>query len=180
MSKVAIGLRAQKGGAVIVAVSVTAGVPKLLLSSFLPTAAEGDRLAFEPYLAASELSPAAAAAAVIEGRKRQDEMAARGLRAIAAQVNAGTAALLVNRAGWVTDLLNYSREWPEHIPVAEGLAVREALRFGVRECGLKLVEVDEKSLPHPAEHVAALGKVTLKPWRKEQKLAYLAAYGVHR
>jgi len=170
-------LRAQKGGAVMAALSLAADGPRLLLSSFLPTAAEGDRLAFEPYAAASEMPLAEAAAAVAEGRKRQDEMAAQGLRAVLSQLEEKpvAAALLLNRAGWITDLLSYSREWAEHIPVAEGLAVREALRFAVRQCGLKLVELDEKSLPDPAEHLKTLGKVAVKPWRKEQKLACLAA-----
>jgi hypothetical protein len=74
------------------------------------------------------------------------------------------------------------------VPVAEGLAVRDALRSGVRECGLTLVEVDEKSLPDLAQHVLrlstgeidarlkALGAAAGKPWRKEQKLACLAAW----
>ena len=178
MNKVAIGLRAQKGGAVVIALSLAADGPRLLLSSFLSTAAEGDRLAFEPYKVASEMPLAEAAATVAEGRKRQDEMAAQGLRAIITQLEAMpvVVALLVNRAGWITDLLSYSREWAEHIPVAEGLAVREALRFAVRECGLTLVELDEKSLPDPAEHLKALGGVTAKPWRKEQKLACVAAW----
>ena len=178
MTKVAIGLRAQKGGAVTVALALAADGPRLLLSSFLPTAAEGDRLAFEPYAVASEMPLAEAAAAVAEGRKRQDEMAAQGLRAIISQLEEKpvAVALIVNRAGWITDLLSYSREWAEHIPVAEGLAVRETLRFAVRQCGLKLVELDEKSLPDPVEHLKALGKVTAKPWRKEQKLTCVAAW----
>ena len=178
MAKVAIGLRAQKGGAVMVALSLATDGPRLLLSSFLPTAVEGDRLAFEPYAVASEMPLAEAAAAVAEGRKRQDEMAAQGLRAIISQLEERpvAAALLLNRAGWITDLLSYSREWAEHIPVAEGLAVREALRFAIRQCGLKLVEIDEKSMPDPAEHLKALGKVAAKPWRKEQKFACVAAW----
>jgi len=178
MTKVAIGLRAQKGGAVVIALSLGADGPHLLLSRVLPTAAEGDRLAFEPYAVASEMPLDEAIAAVAEGRKRQDEMAAQGLRAIITQLGEKpvAVALLVNRAGWITDLLSYSREWAEHIPVAEGLAVREALRFAVRKCGLDLVELDEKSLPDPVEHLKALGSVTVKPWRKEQKLAYLAAW----
>ena len=184
MSRIVLGLRAQKGGAVIVALSLAADGPRLLLSDFLPTAAEGDRLAFEPYAVAAEMDLNEAATAVAEGRKRQDDMAAQGLRAIIGRLEEKpvAAALLVNRAGWITDLLGYSREWAEHIPVAEGLAVREALRFAVARSGLKLVELDEKSLPDRAAQagidagLTALGKVTAKPWRKEQKLACLAAW----
>lgn len=179
---IAIGLRAQKGGAVIVVLSVAAGGPELLLSSFLATAAEGDRLSLEPYGIASQLPRIEAEAAVAEGRKRQDGLAASGLKPIVEQHKPTVAALLVNRAGWVTDLLDYSREWPEHVPVAELLAVRDALRFGIRQCGLELVVQDEKSLALrlSSEEFDAtlkeLGAVAGKPWRKEQKLACLAAW----
>jgi hypothetical protein len=98
------------------------------------------------------------------------------------------AALLVNRAGWITDLLEYSIAWPEHVPVAEALAVRDALRSGLAECGIAGVEIDEKSLfdraaealDLPVAEIEArlkgLGAVAGKPWRKEQKLACLAAW----
>ena len=97
------------------------------------------------------------------------------------------AALLVNRAGWVTDLLQYSLFDPAHPPVAEGLAVRDALRSAFGRSGLDLIEMDEKSLPEPASiklgfslgdpegWPKALG-VGVQPWRKEHKLACLAAW----
>lgn len=200
MSKIGIGLRAQKGGAVIVGVSVAADGPRLLLSSFFATCAEGDRLAFEPYRVAFEMprgppgkaSPESSSA-VTEGRRRQDQMAALGLQAIVRRLEddgqrPAVAALLVNRAGWITDLLEYSTAWPEHVPVAECLAVREALRFAVKSCGMELAELDEKSLPDraalalglPAPEIDArlktLGLAAGKPWRKEQKLACLSAW----
>ena len=98
------------------------------------------------------------------------------------------AGLLVNRAGWVTDLLEYSSSWPEHVPVAEGLAVRDALRFACKECAIEAVELDEKSLPDVAAtaldtssivldaRLKALGASAGRPWRKEQKLACLSAW----
>jgi hypothetical protein len=191
MTEVAIGLRAQKGGAVAVAVS-PAG-PSLILSTLLTTAAEGDRLSLEPYGIAAGMTPDEAAAAVAEGRRRQDDRAAQGLRDIIRGLaergfQPVRAALLVNRAGWVTDLLGYSREWPEHVPVAEGLAVREALRFGIRRCGMEISELDEKSLPDQAARqlgrspddldaqLKMMGQTAGRPWRKEQKLACLAAW----
>ena len=94
--------------------------------------------------------------------------------------------MLVNRAGWMDDLLAYSLAFADHPPVAEGLAVREALRSGLQACGVAFDELDEKSLPELADktlragagivaRLKALG-VGLKPWRKEQKLACLAAW----
>ena len=51
-------------------------------------------------------------------------------------------ALLVNRAGWITDLLQYSLFDPGHPPVAEGLAVRDALRESIQVEGVPFVVVD--------------------------------------
>ena len=195
-----LGLRASRGGAIVVAVDVERDAPRVALSSFVPTAAENDRLAFEPYHVAAELardtnerSLTEAAAAVRKGRKRQDELAASGLRVVIGQLNdAGfdpsAAALLVNRAGWVTDLLRYSLATPEHPAVAEGLAVRDAFRHALRSNDMQFVELDEKALLAEAAAqlristveveacLKALGSTVGPPWRKEHKLACLAAW----
>lgn len=190
-----LGLRAMRGGAVVVMVSVAGGEPHILRSTSLATTRDGDRLSFEPYHVAVELAAshglAAAEHAVAEGRVRQEKLAAgaieRLLQDLPADMPSPTrAALLVNRAGWMTDLLSYSLAWPDHPPIAEGLAVREALRKGLAPTGLDCVEVDEKTLSAraaerfgPAELDAAIkiaGAQAGKPWRKEQKLAFLAAW----
>ncbi len=196
---VALGLRAVRGGGVTVAVTLEAGEPVVVLSTFLASAAEGDRLAYEPYHVAAEMAggaaeiPAEVAAAVAEGRKRQDEAATANLEAILQSLRASghqpaVAALLINRAGWVTDLLRYSLAMPDHPPVAEGLAVRDALRSAFGRCGLPMTEMDEKALRDVGASVLglsagalearlkALGATVGPPWRKEQKLAALAAW----
>ena len=197
---IGLGFRGGRGGGVIVGVAMDGGEPRVVLSAFLATAAEGDRLSLEPYHVAAEMprgpdgaANAAAAAAVAEGRRRQDDLAAKGLDAIirglrGAGCEPAVAALLVNRAGWITDLLSYSLAWAEHAPVAEGLAVRDALRFAIGQANLGLAEVDEKSLPDTAPEtlglpraeidarLQSLGAAAGKPWRKEQKLACLAAW----
>jgi hypothetical protein len=198
LSPIGLGFRAGRGGSVVVGVAVDGREPRVVLSTFLATAADGDRLAFEPYHVAAEMARGPngkvsreAAAAVAEGRQRQDQMAASGLDALVRKLaEAGykpeVAALLVNRAGWVTDQLEYSLFAPEHPPVAEGLAVRDALRFAFGRCGIAAKEIDEKSLPEMASlrfsianldtRLKALGATAGKPWRKEQKLACLAAW----
>lgn len=202
MRTVTLGLRASRGGAIVVAVYLEREAPQVALSSFVPTAAENDRLASEPYHVAAEIardlseqSFAEAAAAVREGRKRQDAMAVAGLRTVVGRLNdAGFdpsgAALLVNRAGWVTDLLRYSLATPEHPAVAEGLAVRDAFRHALRENNMQFVELDEKALPAEAASqlrvspveidasLKALGSAVGRPWRKEHKLACLAAWAI--
>ena len=166
---IGIGLRAQKGGAVIVCLRFDHGEPEMLLSTFLA-------IEPEPYRAAASLPRAEAVAVVEAGRQRQDQIAAAELQAILKQVGKpAVAGLLVNRAGWITDLLSYSREWAEHIPVAENLGLRAALRFACRENGIEIAELDEKSLPEIDARLNGLG-AGLKPWRKEQKLACVAAW----
>jgi hypothetical protein len=197
---VVVGLRAHKGGAVAVCVAAEKGVPQVVLSTVLVTGVESDRLSFEPYRVAADMprgpegkASGDAIAAVEEGRRRQDAMATKGLQALLGDMaEAGYAttvvALLVNRAGWVTDLLEYSLEWAEHVPVAEALAVRGALRSACSRCDIERIELDEKSLPELAaaelgvssaeigDRLKALGMSRWKPWRKEQKLACLAAW----
>jgi len=183
---IGLGLRAQKGGAVAVGLRIEAGEPQLMFSRIIPTGVEDDPLSFEPYRTAAALPREQAAAAVTEGRERQDRLAAESLRSMTPVPS--LAALLVNRAGWITDLLDYSLAWPEHVPVAELLAVREALRAGCRMAGIEIAELDEKSLPDQAaaalgltsaqieERLKNFGAAAGKPWRKEQKLACLAAW----
>ena len=195
-----IGLRALKGGGAVVGVILDQGEPGVVVSAFLPTAAEGDRLAPEPYRVAYEMkrgpggvASREAAAALAEGHKRQSELAAKGLDDIVRSLrDTGgervIAALLVNRVGWITDALAYSLSWLEHVPVAEGLAVRDALGFACGRCGVEVAEVDEKSLyevaskqlrlsPHDIDiRLKSLGVRVDRPWRREQKLACLSAW----
>ncbi len=195
-----LGLRACKGGAVAVGVAAGNDVPRVVLSTFLETHAEGERLSLEPYRAAFDMVHAAdggslvdAAEVVATGRKRQEQLATASLQRIVRQMQGAgyrvvIGALLTNRAGWITDLLGYSLAWQEHVAVAETLAVREAIRHAFGLCELVLVEQDEKSLPATAAQawgmtqaeidarLKALGATVGRPWRKEQKLACLSAW----
>ena len=200
ISPIGLGLRAVRGGGVAVAVALDGDEPRVVLSSFMATGSEDDRISYEPYHVAAEMKrgpggevSSEAAAAVAKGRKRQDQLARKNLSTIVSKLrsdghNPAVAALLINRAGWVTDLLAYSLAFADHPPVAEGLAVRDALRFAIRDAGIEMAEMDEKSLPDLARQVLhlqsaaldvrlkALGASAVKPWRKEQKLACLAAW----
>ena len=196
MTPVALGFRAGRGGSVVVGVAVDRPLPRVVLSAFLATAAEGDRLAFEPYQVAYEMPraegggpTAQAAAAVADGRRRQAALASTALAGVLEGLNSegfapAVAALLINRAGWMTDRLEHSLSAPSHPPVAEGLAVRAAFAGA----GLGVVEMDEKSLRESAMlelpltpgqidfQLNALGATAGRPWRKEQKAACLAAW----
>jgi hypothetical protein len=197
---IALGLRALKGGSVVVGVVIDEGDPRVVLSTFLPVAADGDRLALEPYRVAYEMkrgpdggASSEAVAAVAEGHQRQGELASQGLSDIVHRLRHEgcqpvMAALLVNRAGWITDALAYSLSWSEHVPIAEGLAVRQALRLACGRCGLEVAAIDEKSLHEVASEqlrlspndmdvrLKSLGAAVGRPWRREQKLACLSAW----
>jgi hypothetical protein len=184
----------------VVSVAVENEKPRVVLSSFLATATPDDRLALEPYRVAAAMRHGAgsersaeAASAVAEGRKRQEQLATDGLTALLGTLRDAAcapiaAALLVNRAGWVSDLLAYSLAAPEHPAVADGLAVREALRVAFGRVGMRFEELDEKSLPERASEALHISQAELDaqlkplgasvgpPWRKEQKLACLAAW----
>lgn len=197
-SACALGFHVRRSGAVVVAVHLSGADPQIALRTFIPTAEEGDRLALEPYHVAVELCPkgeitGSAREAVQEGRRRQVELATRGLHAVLNGMKddghqVATAALLGNRAGWMDDLLSYSVAFADHPPVAEGLAVRDAFRSAFMACNVELAEFDEKSLSDLASHVLgrsegelsttlkALGSDIGPPWRKEQKTAALAAW----
>jgi hypothetical protein len=200
MQTIGLALRAQLGGAVVVGVAIQQDEPRVVISSLVATATEGDPLSLKPYHVAAGMergpdggATAEAAMAVAEGRRRQDALAVKGLDAVLVQLREaeckpGVVALLLNRAGWIPDLLSYSLAWPDHPPVAERLAVREALRFACKQRGLAVAEMDEKSLPGRAAETFALSPADLdarlktlgadvgRPWRKEQKLACLAAW----
>jgi len=194
-----LGLRACKGGAVAVGLRIEKGEPRLLVSTFLKTHEDGNRLSLEPYRIAAEMAAdeqgvtPEVAAAVAEGRRRQDALATEALRHLVEGLadmerERIAVALLVNRAGWITELLSYSLAFADHVPVAEALAIRDALRCAFGRCAIAAIELDEKSLPDTASArlcrsqaeidgtLKALGAKAGKPWRKEQKLACLAAW----
>jgi hypothetical protein len=195
-SALALGLRAQRGGAIAVALSGCGARPERVWSGFVATAAAGDRLAYEPYTVAFETYKAspqpdrvAIAAVVDEALRRQEAEASAGLTAIRERLGAPfVCALLVNRAGWVEDRLGYSLAYADHAPVAEGLAVRDALRRAAGRLGLRVVEEEEKALLAAASDRTGLGQADLDdalralgqpregPWRREHRLAALAAW----
>src|SRR5262249_2675118 len=76
-----LGFRVTRGGGVVVGVSAGNREPRVVLSTFLAPAAEGDRLSLEPYYVASQMmrgadggASAEAAAAVAEGRQRPEDL----------------------------------------------------------------------------------------------------------
>jgi hypothetical protein len=192
---IALGLRAMRGGGVCVAVGVVDGAPVIALSRQLAfgggDAHSGlyersvqrlldgaDRVSVEREIARTREEWEAAAEAELGTSIKMLDAAGWTL---------GCVNLLVNRAGWVGDVLAYGLSSLEHARVAEGLALRAALRGAALAHGVATVETDEKSLRdharaagiEPAIEAAQLRAMGMKagpPWRAEWKAAALAAW----
>lgn len=55
MTRIGLGFRVVRGGSVVVGVSADEREPSVVLSTFLATAHEGDRLSLEPHHVAAEI-----------------------------------------------------------------------------------------------------------------------------
>jgi hypothetical protein len=185
--RVALGLKARTGRALLVAVG---GGDELtvLERTQLPLLPEGD---WAPYHAAEGLPPAAARERVSRSIASANRLAAAGIRGAAERLaSAGHSVcgcgVLVGPGmpAWSTEEI-----LAVHVRMhqAEGELFRDVLIAGARAHGLEVVTLREKSaLPDAAEmlrlarpqlddRLAALGRAVGPPWTKDQKEAAAAA-----
>jgi hypothetical protein len=198
MERAAIGLRAHMGWAAAVGIALEDGAPQLVFSSIIATAPEGDRIAKEPYHVAAgwdgltRVKPHPdPAAAVAQGRKTQERMASKAIANIVSELKAKklkvvAGAVLATR-GLQTYTLEEALGHHAHIHVAEGMAVRDAVRFALKVNKIPSREFDQKSLYIEGASTLKLTearlkqrltelKGTAKPWTQDQKLCALAAW----
>jgi hypothetical protein len=186
--RVAIGLKARTGRAILVAIAGDPDEPRFVERAVLPLLPEG---AFAPYHAAEHLEPAAARRSVERDVAVAHRLAAVGIRdAVKRLTNAGD---VVAGCGVLVGppLPEWSTEQIVAVHVrmhqAEGVLFREVLGTGARACGFEPVELTEKrALAATAERLgltrkqldarlSALGKSAGPPWGKDQKEATAAA-----
>ena len=186
--RIAIGLKARTGRAVLVAVGGSVGEPQLVERSQLPLLPDG---AFAPYHAAQKLEPLEAHKSVARSIAAAQELATSGIGEAARRlVEAGHdlrgCAVLVGTGmpGWTTDEI-----LAVHVRMhkAEGELFRDVLVSGAHACGLALATLPEKSALDDAARtlsltrtqldarLAGLGKSAGPPWGKDQKEAAAAA-----
>jgi hypothetical protein len=198
MTQAALGLRAHMGWAAAVAVTLEGAAPRLVHSSIIMTAPDGDRIAKEPYHVAAgwdgltRVAPHPdPAAAVAQGRKTQERMASQAIAEIVAELKAqklkvAAGAVLATRGLQMYDLAD-ALSHHAHVHVAEGMAVRDALRFALKANKIAAREFDQKSLYAEGGKTLKLTearlkqtlvdlKGTAKPWTQDQKLCALAAW----
>ncbi|HEY6120596.1 MAG TPA: hypothetical protein VIV66_11580 [Pyrinomonadaceae bacterium] len=187
--KVAFGMKAHSGWAVLVAVGEQDGRSEIV-----------DRRRVElvehdwekqPYHAAEDLQKEAARNLVQRGIEVSRRIAVREMRAAVRRERdrrnkVGACAILVGNAmpQWsVEEILAVHLRMHQ----AEGVLFRDALIRAANKCALKVVMIPEKQLRAHAERmlktaatvldkkIAALGKSIGPPWAKDQKDAALAA-----
>jgi hypothetical protein len=185
--RVALGLKARTGRAILVAIGASQQM-HVLQRSELKLLSEGD---FAPYHAAEGLPSAAAQKSVARSVASAHRLAEVGIRnAIEALAGAGHeicgCGVLVGGSmpPWSTDEI-----LAVHVRMhqAEGVLFREVLVAGARACGLIPTTLREKAALEEAAsmlslsrtdletRLVAVGKTVGAPWGKDQKEAAAAA-----
>jgi hypothetical protein len=187
--KIAYGLKAHSGWAALVALGRSDG--ELVVVDRRRVELVEEEWARQPYHAAEELKAEAARKLVKRGIDAAFRISMRELRTAVMEERRRknevmACAVLVG---------NPMPEWSvEQILAvhfrmhqAEGVLFRDALIYAAKECGVKVVEVPEKTLSNYAEQslslsssdlartLSTLGKQAGPPWGKDQKDAALAA-----
>jgi hypothetical protein len=180
--KVALGLKAHSGWAVVVVVGRSAGASQVLERGRLELVRPQDRpWGKAPYHAAETLAHAEAVELVqraVAGAHAAAEEALRSLvqRLRAADHDVAGCAVLVGSPvpAWTT-----AQILAVHVRMhqAEGALFPAALAHAAHACGLRVVQVPQKTLD-PSAHadaVAALGRGIGPLWGQDQKNAAIAA-----
>ena len=186
--RVAIGLKARTGRAIVVAVGAHPSGCTLAAREEMPLLPAG---AFAPYHAAAELDAVAAHALVQSSIATAHALAADGLRAAVARLaDAGheviACGVLAGKAlpPWTTEEI-----LAVHVRMhaAEGALFRDVLVSAARACPLPVTALPDKSALDAAAaalevhrrfldaRIAALGRSAGPPWSRDQKEAAAAA-----
>jgi hypothetical protein len=186
--RVAFGLKARTGRALLVAVAGDVHQPQLMERSQIQLLPDG---ALAPYHAAQELDLADGRESVRRDIASAHRLATSGIREAARRFTeaghdlCGCAVLVgTGMPNWSTDEI-----LAVHVRMhkAEGELFRDVLVAGARACDLQLTTLPDKSAIDAATkmlgltrgrldaHLAALGKSAGPPWGKDQKEAAAAA-----
>lgn len=197
MEPVCIALKAHLGWVNAVAVARNHRHLRCLRAERVELLPGGDRNLREPYHVAGGWQgldrvppPADPAAVVSRGRRRQVESATRVLSAYREQLAAAgmdwTRAVLLTGRGRLGDDLSRILASHAQIHVAEGEAIREAVRCALGALGVELLERDEKRVPDraaqafggrdPDAELKASRPDPVSAWRREERLLAMAAW----
>ena len=188
IARVALGLKARTGRAILVAVAGDLQDPRVVERAEIPLLPKG---AFAPYHVAAELPPAKARQSVERDIATAHALAADGIGKAATRLrkagfDVGGCGVLIGPGmpKWSTEEII-----AVHIRMhqAEGKLFRDVLVAGTRACKLELTTLREKFALDDAarsidarrerldEKIAALGRAAGPPWGRDQKEAAAAA-----
>ena len=189
--KVALGLKAHSGWAVLVVIGTESNELQVIDRRRIELVEEGAAWAKQPYHAAERLDPKEASQVVKRGRKSAYRMARREITQAVKRLRkqqheiVACAVLVANpMPDWSTEEI-LAVHFRMH--QAEGVLFPDALTRAANECGLNLIAIPEKLLNEQAEEKLAtspadvmtevnkLGKSVGPPWGKDQKNSALAA-----
>ncbi len=199
MKRASIGVSAHLGWAATSVLACDKRSLRILRTDRIETSPEGDREASEPYHVAggfhglARVPPPANPEAVLRrGLQKQQRFTARTLQRLAVELAAldhklALAGILVSRG---RPAPSFEKAIGSHtqIHIQEGLAVRAAIGSALGDAGVKVHEIDQKSVIAIAceelgeseralmQQLAATRPENGGAWRKEEKLAALAAW----
>lgn len=199
MKSASIGVSAHLGWAATAVVAFDRSELRILRTDRIETYPEGDKEALEPYHVAGGFDglsrvpqPADPRAVVKRGLRKQQRFTARSLKRLASDLadddrELRRAAVLSSRG---RDAPTFEKSIGSHtqIHIQEGLAVRASITTALEALSATVHAIDSKSLLsiarkelHATERALMNDLSRLKPenggaWRKEEKLAALAAW----
>ena len=168
----AFGIATRTGSAFVVALTGSATTPGFAGRREVDLVP--DELPAQPYHAAADLDLEAAERLVAQVEQAAETAAIAALRSAAGgELVVGVAVVVkpVSVPSHVAGILR-SHAW---MHAAEGALYRKAMLAAANACGWTTRAVEESALPSPDDHVAALGKVAGRPWRRSEKDATRAA-----
>jgi hypothetical protein len=186
--RVALGLKARTGRAVLVAIGGDFREPRFIERSQMPLLPEG---AFAPYHAAEGLETEKARESVRQSIAAAHSLAQAGIRDALSRISRKGDELCGCGVLVGKGMPNWSTEeiLAVHVRMhqAEGELFRDVLVAGARACGLALTTLPDKTALDTAAQklgmtrarldalLGALGKAAGAPWGKDQKEAAAAA-----
>ena len=170
-----IGVVTRTGAAVAVALRGSAAAPRFAARTEIALLPPG--LTAQPYHAAADMDPAAAASLVARVESAAERAATAGLRALADMLPGhevrGVAVVVkaVSVPESLADILR-SHAW---MHAAEGELYRQAVLAAAAQGGWAAHAVDQSALPAVEQTLAELGQAAGRPWRRIEKDAARAA-----
>lgn len=197
MVELCVAFKAHQGWLNAVAVATAARLPDAVYVGRVDLFDGDDREALEPYHVAGGWHglergprPEDPAAIVARGRQKQIAAANSSLRTVRERLQDRdldwVRAVVLTARGRRTDNLERTLGSHAQIHIAEGDAVRDATRAALRALHIPCVDQDEKSVLSVAarlldcvdadEYMKARRPARVRSWRKEERLAALAAW----